>query len=87
MRVQLYAAILMAIAGSAGAAPSDQTPGQKIHIDLKALPEPYSPPSRANPPRTVPRPAGALPTVPAGFVAEPLRSAFPTPFPMVEPLR
>ena len=69
MRVQLYAAILMAIAGSAGAAPSDQTPGHKIHIDLKALPEPYSPPSRANPPRTVPRPAGALPTVPAGFVA------------------
>ena len=45
----------------------EQQPGAKIRIDPKALPAPYAPPSKSNPSRTVPKPADAKPTVPAGF--------------------
>ncbi|MBL8644447.1 MAG: PQQ-dependent sugar dehydrogenase [Rhodospirillaceae bacterium] len=45
----------------------EQTPGTKVKIDAAALPQPYAPPSPANPSRNVPRPAGASPKVPAGF--------------------
>lgn len=46
----------------------EQAPGTVVKIDLKAMPVPYQPPSPANPPRTIPRPANAMPTAPAGFV-------------------
>ncbi|MBL8629755.1 MAG: sorbosone dehydrogenase family protein [Rhodospirillaceae bacterium] len=45
----------------------EQAPGTKIKIDAATMPQPYSPPSPANPSRNVPRPTGAMPTVPAGF--------------------
>lgn len=47
---------------------TDQEPGQKIHVDLGALPVPYAPPSGANPSRTIPKPADATLKVPPGFV-------------------
>jgi glucose/arabinose dehydrogenase len=55
-------------ASSAFAVGTDQEPGQKIKIDLKALPKPYDPPSGGNPSRTIPKPADATLKVPAGFV-------------------
>ncbi|MEQ8735420.1 MAG: PQQ-dependent sugar dehydrogenase [Rhodospirillaceae bacterium] len=45
----------------------EQEPGTVISIDINALPQPYSPPSPANPPRTLPKPARALPTTLPGF--------------------
>jgi glucose/arabinose dehydrogenase len=65
--------MILACAAAALAAPAavaqlfEQAPGTTIRIDLAALPTPYQPPSPANPPRTIPRPAGALPTVMPGF--------------------
>ena len=47
---------------------TDQTPGQKIHIDIAALPAPNSPPSGANMARVIPKPDGATLNVPPGFV-------------------
>ena len=60
-------AVSLALTLPAFAIGTDQTPGQRIHIDLAKLPTPYAPPSKANPPRTVDKPSGAMPTVPAGF--------------------
>lgn len=57
----------LAFSLTAFAAATEQEPGQRVHIDLTKLPAPYAPPSKANPPRTVPKPADAKPTVPAGF--------------------
>lgn len=45
----------------------EQEPGTVISIDANTLPQPYSPPSPANPPRTIPKPARALPTTLPGF--------------------
>ncbi len=45
----------------------EQEPGTVISIDIAALPAPYEPPSPANPPRTIPKPARAQPTVLPGF--------------------
>jgi glucose/arabinose dehydrogenase len=45
----------------------EQAPGTVISIDIAALPQPYSPPSPANPPRTIPKPARAMPLVMPGF--------------------
>jgi glucose/arabinose dehydrogenase len=47
---------------------SDQRPGLKIHVDAQSMPAPGATPSRSNGPQTVPKPAEALPHVPAGFV-------------------
>jgi glucose/arabinose dehydrogenase len=49
---------------------SDQEPGQKIHVDMKALRPPYSPPSGANGPRTIPKPDAATLRVPRGFAVD-----------------
>ena len=53
--------------GSAPAQLFEQEPGTVISIDLASLPRPYDPPSPANPPRTIPKPAQAVPTVLPGF--------------------
>ena len=45
----------------------EQEPGTVISIDAGALPEPYTPPSPANPPKTIPKPARAMPSVLPGF--------------------
>ena len=45
----------------------EQAPGTVISIDIAALQQPYSPPSPANPPRTIPKPARAMPLVMPGF--------------------
>lgn len=45
----------------------EQEPGTVISIDAAALPQPYTPPSPANPPRTIPKPARAMPIVMPGF--------------------
>ena len=63
---------LCLVAGSLMAAPvwalgPEQQPGAKIRIDPQSLPKPYAPPSKANPSRTIAKPADAKPTVPAGF--------------------
>ena len=58
-------AILFAVDGHAALA-ADR-PGQIFHISVKDLPKPYATPGVANPSRRVPRPAGVLPDVPAGF--------------------
>lgn len=57
--------ILFAVDGHAALA-ADR-PGQSFHISVKDLPKPYATPGVANPSRRVPRPAGVLPDVPAGF--------------------
>ncbi len=53
--------------GSAHAQLFEQEPGTVISIDLASLPRPYDPPSPANPPRTIPKPSRAMPTVLPGF--------------------
>jgi len=58
-------AILFAVDGQAVLA-ADR-PGQVFHISVKDLPKPYATPGVSNPSRRVPRPAGVLPDVPAGF--------------------
>ena len=61
------AALLCATASTAFAQTFEQAPGTKIKIDLAAMPVPYSPPSPANPPRTITRPAGAMPKAMEGY--------------------
>ncbi len=66
----MTSAIALMIAFSAHTASAqlfEQAPGTKIKIDAANLPAPYSPPSPANGNKNVPRPANAMPTVPAGF--------------------
>ena len=60
-------AVALVFAGTAHAQLFEQEPGTVIAIDLAALPQPYNPPSPANPPRTIPKPARALPTTMPGF--------------------
>ena len=55
--------------GSAGAWAADQ-PGQKFTISVKGLPKPYATPGVANSSAHIPRPAGVVPQVPAGFKIE-----------------
>lgn len=52
----------------AAAVGTDQEPGQKIQIDVKALPAPNATPSSGNPPSRIPFPAAATLKVPPGFV-------------------
>lgn len=61
-----FAAIVF-LAASAHAQLFEQEPGTVISINLASLPRPYNPPSPANPPRTIPKPARALPTALPGF--------------------
>jgi glucose/arabinose dehydrogenase len=63
----LIAALWCAPFHPALAVGSDQQPGQKIQVDPRALPVPYSPPSRAYRSRTVAKPADATLRVPQGF--------------------
>ena len=49
-------------------ADTQQTPGTRIKIDLNALAKPGDTPSKANGPKTIPRPANATLNVPPGFV-------------------
>jgi glucose/arabinose dehydrogenase len=68
VRVAAAALVLCALLPIAAVAVDpDQQPGQRVRVDLNALPQPYAPPSRANPPRTIPKPADAKPRVPPGF--------------------
>ena len=55
--------------GSAGALAADQ-PGQKFTISVKDLPKPYATPGVANSSAHIPRPAGVVPQIPAGFRIE-----------------
>jgi glucose/arabinose dehydrogenase len=62
------AALLMAFdAHAASAQLFEQAPGTKVKIDIANLPPPFTPPMQANGNKNVPRPAGAMPTAPAGF--------------------
>ncbi len=69
MTVRALAGLAAALifAGTAHAQLFEQEPGTVIAIDLASLPRPYNPPSPANPPRTIPKPARAQPTVLPGF--------------------
>ena len=69
MMVRTLAGLVAALffAGTAHAQLFEQEPGTIISIDVASLPQPYNPPSPANPPRTIPKPARALPTTMPGF--------------------
>lgn len=54
-------------------------PGVRRHITIADLPKPFESPSAQNGPRLVPRPAGALPLVPAGFKVEEFASGLKNP--------
>jgi len=64
--IALTAAILLACSAAAAA----DLPGQKFSISVNDLPKPYATPGVANSSQRVPRPAGVLPQVPAGFKVE-----------------
>jgi glucose/arabinose dehydrogenase len=59
--------LIGAATGGAGAETPDQKPGEQFSISPDALPVPAEDTAVANPSEAVPRPAGALPRVPAGF--------------------
>ncbi|HXC57165.1 MAG TPA: PQQ-dependent sugar dehydrogenase [Rhizomicrobium sp.] len=59
-----------ALALSAAAAFAADQPGQKFSISVKDLPKPYATPGVDNHSDVIPRPAGVLPQVPAGFKIE-----------------
>ena len=69
MRLMTSAVALLVAFGahSASAQLFEQAPGTKVKIEAAKMPQPYSPPSPANGNKNVPRPSGAMPTVPAGF--------------------
>ena len=67
LRIVALTATLCVAWGMASAADS---PGQKFNISINDLPKPYATPGAANESRHIPRPAGVLPQVPAGFKAE-----------------
>ncbi len=54
-------------------------PGVVRHITEASLPQPSATPSASHGPRVVPRPAGALPSVPAGFTVELWATGLDTP--------
>jgi glucose/arabinose dehydrogenase len=66
-RLATLAALLLL--GTAAAFAADQ-PGQKFDIQFKDLPKPFATPAVDNQSTVVPRPAGAMPQVPAGFKVE-----------------
>ena len=47
-----------------------QKPGNRIHITVADLPQPHTEESVDNGPHVVPRPAGAMPSAPAGYKVE-----------------
>lgn len=70
MRANTTAGVVLGVLlASAASAQSlfEQEPGTVVSIDLASLPTPYNPPSPANPPRTIPKPARAMPNVLPGF--------------------
>jgi len=72
----------VALCGAAGDAPlgaSGDTPGLRHRIDAGSLPKPYETRSAALSPDIVPRPPGAVPSVPAGFEATLLAHGFDQP--------
>ncbi len=78
-RLKAAAALCGAVLLTAPVFADAPVPGTKIKIDAGALPKPGDTPSKSNPSRNTPRPAGTTPTVPAGFTvnvfAEKLSSA------------
>ncbi len=64
--------------GAAGDVSTD-APGQRHRIDAGSLPKPYETRSASHSPDIVPRPPGAVPTVPAGFEATLLASGLDQP--------
>ena len=54
-------------------------PGVVRHLSAADLPAPSATPSASRGPRTVPRPAGAMPTVPAGFAVQLWATGLDTP--------
>lgn len=70
--ILLAVALCLAAPAFAAEQPGDWTadaPGQRHRIDLADLPAPYATRSAARSSNVVTRPAGAVPQVPAGFVA------------------
>jgi len=63
-------AFAAALSLAAGAALAADVPGQKFSISVNDLPKPYATPGAANESRRIPRPAGVVPQVPAGFKVE-----------------
>ena len=67
---RLFATLLpILLSAAAAAAPPEQPPGQRIQVLPGDLPAPYATPSKANHPRRVKRPDGAVLRVPDGFEA------------------
>src|SRR5829696_4287444 len=64
--------------GAAGDWMTD-APGVRRRITVRDLPKPFESGSVRNGPKLVPRPAGALPVVPAGFKVEEFASGFKNP--------
>src|ERR1043165_7918637 len=58
---------------------STDAPGVRRRITTADLPKPYLTESVQNGPKLIPRPAGALPVVPAGFKVEEFASGFKNP--------
>ena len=58
---------------------TNERPGQRRHITVADLPKPYATESANNQPHLVPRPEGAMPKVPAGFVVTEFASGLDNP--------
>lgn len=58
---------------------ASEQPGVRRHVTVADLPEPYASQSANNQPHLVPRPEGALPKVPAGFVVTEFASGLRNP--------
>ncbi|HUO98989.1 MAG TPA: PQQ-dependent sugar dehydrogenase [Rhizomicrobium sp.] len=69
MKFHASAAILLLVLGSATA--GEDVPGQRFSVSAANLAAPYATPGVDNHSELIARPAGALPKVPRGFVAEP----------------
>ncbi len=67
LRSALVATVFLSLATTAFAADPSQKPGTRIKIDVKTLAEPGATPSKSNGSRTIPKPAKATLSVPAGF--------------------
>lgn len=67
MRGWIFLIAALSVPTWAQAQSAEQVPGATIKIELSNLGQPYKPPSPANAPLNVPRPAGVTPKAPAGF--------------------
>jgi glucose/arabinose dehydrogenase len=68
---RFWVAAAAAASISCGAAPAEDHPGQRFHIDPAHLAAPYATPGVDNHPTVIARPRGALPEVPKGFSISP----------------